>query len=179
MATNAPQQPGRLVIDFGRLGSRLGLVVSAVGLLVIGLGYLGAASNDLLVEQFPYLISGGVLGLALIIVGNAFTIAQNAREDANRIEAKLDELLDAMSTSSSPLVPGQLPGQRASAPLPPDVSGLVAAGAASYHSPTCRLVDGREQTTYLTAAEARARGLKACRVCSPDGAIESADVQVH
>ena len=178
MATNAPQQPGRLVIDLGRLGSRLGLVMSGIGLLAIGFGWNGAASNDLLVEQFPYLLSGGVLGLALIIIGNAFTIAQNAREDANRLEAKLDELVEAVSAGGHAL-PSQLPGQRAGAPLPQDVSGLVAAGAASYHSPACRLVDGREQTTYLTAVEARTRGLKACRVCSPDGAVDPTDTQVH
>ncbi|MCW2573106.1 MAG: hypothetical protein JWO88_3164, partial [Frankiales bacterium] len=54
--------------------------------------------------------------------------------------------------------------------VPSDVDGLFAAGTASYHVPGCRLVDGREEVTYVTAAEAAARDLKPCRVCQPETA---------
>jgi methylphosphotriester-DNA--protein-cysteine methyltransferase len=61
-------------------------------------------------------------------------------------------------------------GQRVAAPAPQDASGLVIAGTASYHVPGCRLVDGREESSYLTAEEALAGNLKPCRVCQPDAA---------
>lgn len=155
-------RPGQLVIDVSRLGSRAGLLLGAVGLLMIGFGWNGAASNDLVVEQFPYLLSGGVLGLALVVLGAAYMVVQNAREDSVRLEEKIEQLSEALLAG----------GVGHAAPAPQDVSGLVAAGTTSYHQPECRLVDGREQTTYLTAAEAVERGLKACRVCSPMGAQE-------
>ena len=158
----APQTPARpsgaLVIDFGRLGSKLGLALGAIGLLVVGIGWNGAASNDLSVEQFPYLLSGGILGLSLVVMGAAYTITQNAREDSARLEARLAELIEVVASSG---------GLAGGTPAPQDLSNLVAAGTASYHSPSCRLVDGREATTYLTPDEAMERGLKACRVCKP------------
>ena len=59
-------------------------------------------------------------------------------------------------------------GTRLAGPAPKDASGLVIAGTASYHVPSCRLVDGRDDATYLTPAEARSGDLKPCRVCQPD-----------
>ena len=153
-----------------RFGSRLGLITTAIGLLVIGIGWNGVAGNDLVVEQMPYLVSGGLIGIALVILGAAFTVAQNAREDSARVVAKLDELLEALEAG------GHSGGLAAT---PADASGLVAAGTASYHAPSCRLVDGREAIDYLTAIEAEERGLKACRVCTPEAAPRTTNVSVR
>ena len=79
------------------------------------------------------------------------------------MESKLDLLAEAVLEAA---------GRRTEAGTPRDLSGLVVAGSASYHVPGCRLVDGREQTDFLTPAEARERELKACRVCSPESAPE-------
>jgi hypothetical protein len=46
-----------------------GIVLEVVGILFILGGYLGASGTAILAEQVPYLLSGGMLGLALIIVG--------------------------------------------------------------------------------------------------------------
>jgi hypothetical protein len=153
-----------------RFGSRLGLITSAIGLLAIGVGWNGVAGNDLVVEQLPYLVSGGLIGMALVILGAAFTIAQNSREDAARLEAKLDELVEALAAGGS---------GGGAALTPADASGLVAAGTASYHAPSCRLVDGREAIDYLTAVEAEERGLKACRVCTPESTPRTTNVFVR
>ena len=87
------------------------------------------------------------------------------KEDRALLEAKLDLLAEAF-----------LEGQGRRADAPRDLSGLVVAGSASYHQPGCRLVDGREQTDYLTPVEAAGRGLKACRVCQPDKAVTQVTV---
>ena len=148
--------------SFGALGGKVGVTLAAVGLLVIGLAWNGAAGQaggDLRL-QFPYLLSGGLIGLSLVILGAAMLVVQSAREDRALLEAKLDLLAEAY-----------LEGQgRLKADAPGDLSGLVVAGTASYHTPGCRLVDGREQTDYLTPVEAAGRGLKACRVCQPEKA---------
>jgi hypothetical protein len=147
---NAPRfQPGRL-------GGRLALAIVFAGLVVILLGYNGISSDIQPAAQFPYLISGGFAGLAIVVFGSAFMVMQAAREDRQRIEGVLLQLLDAQQSGG------------AAGAVPSDVDGLFAAGTASYHVPGCRLVDGREEISYVTASEAAARDLKPCRVCQPD-----------
>lgn len=138
--------------------TRLPVIFIALGLLAIGIGYNGAAGYTATAAQFPYLISGGVLGLGLIIVGVGMMISQSAREDSQRVEALLQALV------TSPAITSTLDE------APQDASGLVVAGTSSYHLPTCRLVDGRGGSEYLTADEARARSLSPCRVCKPQTA---------
>lgn len=140
----------------GRLGGRLALAIVAIGLLVIALGYNGIAGNLQPAAQFPYLISGGFAGLAIVVFGSAFMVAQSAREDRQRLEGILMQLLEVQEHTGT-----------GTTTVPSDVDGLFAAGTASYHVPGCRLIDGREELSYVTAAEAEAALLKACRVCQP------------
>ncbi|MCW2669736.1 MAG: hypothetical protein JWO27_1633, partial [Frankiales bacterium] len=44
-------------------------VVLPLGLAMILLGWYGAAHSSYLFEQVPYLISGGLLGLGLVMAG--------------------------------------------------------------------------------------------------------------
>jgi hypothetical protein len=144
----------------GKLGGTLSIVFVAIGLLLIGLGYNGVAGHIDLREQLPYLVSGGFLGVALVVFGTGLMINHSAREDRQRMEAVLLQLLEAQQGAT-----GALPAR-----VPSDADGLFAAGAASYHKPGCRLVDGREEIGYVTATEAVARDLAPCRVCQPDAA---------
>jgi hypothetical protein len=143
---------------FGRFGGKAGLALVAVGLVVIGIAYNAVASQTTLLGQVPYIVSGGLVGLALVILGAAVLVVNSAREDRTMLELKLDQLTDAVLALNGDVRPGALPS---------DASGLVVAGTASYHVPGCRLVDGREATTLLTPDEAERKGLKACRVCQP------------
>jgi hypothetical protein len=144
---------------FGRLGGKAGLLVVGVGLLLIGIAYNSVASQTTLLGQMPYVVSGGLVGLSLVILGAAVLVVSSAREDRAMLEHKLDLLIDALAAAGV-----------GSAPLPSDASGLVVAGTASFHVPGCRLVDGREATALLTPDDAERQGLKACRVCQPHGA---------
>lgn len=154
--------------NFGKLGGKAGLALAAVGLLAIAFGWNGAAGQFSTTAQLPYILSGGLVGIAFVILGAAMLIVQSNREDRALLEGKLDLLAEAF-------LEGQ--GRAPKADAPGDLSGLVVAGSASYHVPACRLVDGREETSYLTPAEARDRDLKACRVCQPD--LAPTDVTVR
>jgi hypothetical protein len=151
----------------GAFGGGLGLVVVAAGLLVIGIGWNGAAGaggeiNGIptLSAQLPWLLSGGILGLGLVVFGAALVIVHNARVDRARLESKLDELVEAVGRGGGSMV------------TPSSAAGIFAAGGASYHRPDCRLVSGRGDVEYVTGAEVAARELKACRVCRPE-AVET------
>jgi len=160
-------QPG---FQFGKFGGKAGLILAAIGLIAIGIGWNGAAGQLTLLGQIPYILSGGLIGISLVILGAAMLVVQGAREDRARLEAKLDLLADAMSAGGGGAA-------RAGGAAPEDASGLFVAGTASYHVPGCRLVDGREETSYLTPAEANATDLKACRVCQPDQASTNVTVR--
>ena len=149
----------------GAFGGGLGLVVVAAGLLVIGIGWNGAAGaggeiNGIptLSAQLPWLQSGGILGL----FGAALVIVHNARVDRARLESKLDELVEAVGRGSD---------AGSAVMTPSSAADIYAAGGASYHRPDCRLVTGRGDVEYVTGTEVAARELKACRVCRPE-AIE-------
>jgi hypothetical protein len=163
----ASRLPRVNVPRFAALGGGLGLLVVALGLLAIGLGWNGMAGGGgqvggvtLLQAQLPWLVSGGILGLALVVLGAAMMIVHNARNDRARLETKLDELVTIIARSamsSAAAYPG----------TPTSTQGLFAAGGASYHSPECRLVQGRDEIRFVTAEEVADRGLRACRVCKP------------
>ena len=149
----------------GKLGALLGIVVSGVGFLLIGLGYNGMASNTAVAAQMPYLLSGGILGLALVVFGTGLMMNHSSRENRQRLESVLLQMLDTQEDRAF------------GAAVPSDADGLFAAGASSYHRPDCRLVDGREEVTYVTADEALARDLKPCRVCQPDAKTSNVKVR--
>lgn len=168
----------RLAGRTAAFGGRTALLLVAIGLLVIGFGYLGASDahvgREVLVQaQLPYLLSGGFLGLAIVVIGAAVLVAQSTRADSVRLEARLAQLVD---TATAPAGLRGASGPRTGAAfdaattgeIPSNLAGLVAVGAASYHTPTCRLVQGRDDVLYRTPAEARAQRLKPCRVCQPD-----------
>ena len=152
-------QPG---FQFGKFGGKAGLILAAIGLAAIGVGWNGAAGQLTLLGQVPYILSGGLIGVSLVILGAAMLVVTGARDDRAALEAKLDILTDALIAQGGTA--------RLAAPAPQDASGLVIAGTASYHVPGCRLVDGREETSYLTPDEAVAADLKPCRVCQPEAA---------
>lgn len=140
--------------SWGRLGGRLGTAVMLAGGVVIFLGWNGAAGHDRVPAQFPYLISGGLGGLALVVVGAALVVADGARRDRAALQAGLDDLRRAVEDLAA--------ARRAG-------GGAVVAGRSSYHRPACRLVEGRTALPTLTPAEAAGRGLAPCRVCHPPG----------
>lgn len=152
----------------GRFQSKAAFLLIAFGLLLILLGYAGASGATVeradgskvvsSLAQFPYLLSGGILGLALVVLGTGLLVAQRHSSDSAQVADLLRRMVDLQELGSS----------AAGVLAPDDLQGLVVAGSASYHVPSCRLVEGRPGATYLLPVEAAQRGLLACRVCRPD-----------
>lgn len=74
------------------LGSKLGTGLCGAGILLVFLGWNGAASVDRVQAQFPYLISGGIAGLSLVVMGVGLIIVQNQRADRAMLQQSLREL---------------------------------------------------------------------------------------
>jgi len=70
-----------------------GAVLLPLGVLVVFSGWYGAAHSPYLFEQLPYLISGGLIGLALVITGGflyfghlVVKVADEGRENRQLLE---------------------------------------------------------------------------------------------
>lgn len=152
--------------NLGRLSGQLGVLICLLGFAAIFFGWNGAAGKNVSMAQFPYLISGGVTGIALVIIGAAMLIIQNAREDRARLEAVLERVAAAMEASSATA------GRGASAP---EAGGaMVLAGSTSYHRLECSLAEARDEAFVVGIEEAFTRQLHPCRVCRPPALARSA-----
>jgi hypothetical protein len=139
-----------------RLGGQLGVLLSLLGLLVIFFGWNGAASNNFVPAQFPYLISGGVVGLAVVVLGAAMILVQNQRADLARIESALERVALAIERQ----------GESATAAAG-SLEGYVVAGSTSYHRADCTLPEARSEAHLVPLADVPGSGLEPCRVCRP------------
>jgi hypothetical protein len=146
--------------QLGRLGGQLGVGLCLVGLLLVFLGWNGAASRNFLPAQFPYLISGGIAGLCLVVIGVGTIVVQNQRADRIALQRTLERLIEATEHSRAASTNG------AATPAIASSDDLVA-GRDSYHRASCRLAKGRAEAVPVTVAEAVERGLQPCRVCKP------------
>ena len=141
-------------------GGQLGVLLCLLGFVAIFFGWNGAAGKNVSMAQFPYLISGGVTGIAIVVIGAAMLIIQNAREDRARLEAVLERIATAMEGSAA-----AGPGRGGSAAT--HGGAMVLAGSTSYHRLDCGLVEARDEAHVVGIEEAFSRQLDPCRVCRP------------
>src|SRR3989442_11346476 len=79
----------------GRAGRpAVGWILVGAGALAILIGYFGLADRVLVAEQLPYLISGGIGGIALVIVGGVILATNDVRRDADRVDAMENAIAD-------------------------------------------------------------------------------------
>ena len=81
-----------------------------LGFVAIVLGWVGASHTARQVEQIPYLISGGIVGLALVVLGglllaSTFWVAvlRKLQQEADtRADARTADLADRVTALESP-----------------------------------------------------------------------------
>lgn len=159
-------------------------VLLPLGLVMVFLGWYGASHTPYLFEQVPYLVSGGLLGLGLVLAGGFVLfgswVARTSREqgvrDAELLQAvrELREEMARLRLGAVEAVPAQTRGRRkAPAGSADGRLGLVATARGSMlHRPGCATVTGRDDVHPVTEAEAD--GLQPCRLCDPLGLLERA-----
>jgi hypothetical protein len=77
------------------------IAVGIAGAVGIGLGAVGIAGSDTIDQQLPYLVSGGLGGLCMVIIASGLYSAQRRRlasvqerEAMDRVLSSVDVLLD-------------------------------------------------------------------------------------
>jgi len=139
----------------------LGAVLVAGGLAAIVIGYLGAAGTLVVGLQVPYVVSGGLLGLALVVLGTGLLILQAMTRQAQLTRRLLEETRERG-------------GPAAVGGVGPSADGVVVAtrGGRLFHRPDCLLVEGKD-VRRLKVGSAATRRLEPCRVCDPPARVSS------
>lgn len=157
-----------------------GWIFFGFGALLVVIGYFGISGEAVVAKQLPYLISGGLGGVLLSILGGYFLAMEELRKDSgrlNRMERQLEELhralldrpdapdVDAARRSMTAVEGAGTNGHGARPALDGDRIVAVPSGS-SYHRGSCALVAGKD-ATELALGEVRERGLRPCGVCDP------------
>src|SRR5258708_29014361 len=130
-ARQCPSEEGRTVESKrSKLGSQIGLFLCLAGLILEWVGWNGAASYDRISEQFPFLLSGGVAGLSLVVIGAALIVVQSQRSE----RAPLEKNLAGLRRVLEPPVEGPAALRR-----PAGGEGFLLPADTAYHRPTCGL----------------------------------------
>jgi hypothetical protein len=86
---------------WSKLGGVLGIAYCIAGFFLIFLGWNGAASHDREPAQIPYLISGGIGGLGLVVLGSALIVAHSLRTDRVELRGTIEDLRGDISEAAA------------------------------------------------------------------------------
>jgi hypothetical protein len=159
----------------------LGGVAMPAGILVIIVGWYGAAHTFRTYAQLDYLISGGLLGLGLVIFGGfcyfgywLTRMVQLLRTTQTQERESLDAL-ERISAQLAVLALPAPPGAPAAgiAPLPAPPRGYTPGLVATVHGtmahlPTCPVVADNPDLRPVSLDDP---GLTPCQICQPDARL--------
>ena len=148
-----------------------GWILMGAGALLMLLGWFGVSREVLPAKQIPYLVSGGIGGIFLAVLGAYFLGTQELRNDSGRLD-RLEQMVEELHQALL---------RRADAPAPVSANGtgtaptrvLVVDGGELFHLSGCAMVEGKDAAD-LAPSTARRRGLRPCPACNPVPAGASA-----
>lgn len=143
-----------------------GAILMPLGLIAIFLGWYGVAHTKYQYDQLPYVVSGGLLGLALVFLGGFLyfgawlaRIGTEQRESARQLTDAMLLLVDVVGKQSGVPAADSEVGEASGAEL------VLAGNGSTVHRRDCPLINHRDDLRPLTGNET---DLGTCRVCQPD-----------
>jgi hypothetical protein len=131
----------------------LGAVLISGGFAALFLAWWGVSGSPVLAVQMTYVVSGGLGGLAGVVLGAALLIVFHLQRQ--------NVLLARMGRQRTPAP--------AEDTAPIDTLYLVPKGATRYHRSGCMYVEGKPASAYPPGAR-ELSGLQPCSVCEPTAA---------
>ncbi len=151
----------------GTILSLVAVILLPLGLMVILLGWYGAAHTPYLFEQVPYLISGGLVGLGLMLAGGLLYFGSWIARSTATQQASNDELigllLDIREELANRPETATAPAQRTRRSAGANGSLVATATGSMVHRPDCTVVAGRSGLKKVGADS----GLRPCGICDP------------
>lgn len=148
---------------YDRLMLVAGGVLMPVGVILILLGWAGAARTPFAWEQTDYLISGGILGLALVFAGGFlyFSYWNTVRINESRDQAR--HMVAALGRVEA-LLSGGAGVDDTGRAIPAPRRFVATPNGSIFHRPDCAAVAGRSDVKDI---DVERTSLKPCRICSP------------
>jgi hypothetical protein len=135
-----------------------GAILLPLGLIIILIAWYGAAHARVPQQQIPYMVSGGFIGLGLMIAGGLMFWAHWLYRIYDQADVHHRELLDAISKLNG--------GGASGAPAVDAATDLVATrSGTNFHRPDCTVVAGRAGVRRVSPAQAKK--MQPCRICEP------------
>ena len=147
-----------------------GWILAGLGALALFLGWYGVSGESLTAKQLPYLVSGGLTGIALVVIASVFLATEDVRRQLSRVDElhrKVDDLYALFVEDLA--APATVDAADLPATSSPDTLVALPAGS-SFHRPDCALVTGKAEAVPVDVRAIRARKLRPCRVCEPPAA---------
>jgi hypothetical protein len=149
----------------------LGYILIALGAILLIAGYLGVSREVIVARQIPYLVSGGLVGLAAITLGSRLLLIEDLRRDAgrlDRLEKAVQELHQVLLYRPDAPSPATVQASANGAAVPTKL--MVLPGGESFHRPDCPVVGDKPSGRSVTLETAQRKGLHACPLCQPQHA---------
>jgi hypothetical protein len=143
-----------------------GAVLLLGGFVAIVIGWFGASHTGYVFEQIPYMVSGGLLGLALVFAGGSFYFAYWLTRMVRETRESRDEATKAFRTMNemAELLAAVLQDDGMAAPAGGGSGFVATQGGTMFHRPDCAVVLGRSDLRKVSASES---GLEPCKLCNP------------
>jgi hypothetical protein len=148
-----------------------GAVLFPLGLLLIVLAWYGASHTPYLFEQIPYLISGGLIGLGLVLASGFLyfgfwltTLIRETRQESARMGDVLSRIEVLLSEQAAVGTRGASTSQQPTSA----VSGNLVATARGtmVHRADCSVVAGKSKA-QLRRVRGDDPSLEPCKLCNP------------
>lgn len=140
-----------------------------LGLTALLLGWFGVASNGHVFLQLPYLVSGGLLGVGLLVVGGLLYLASWVSRTSAAQRRQNDQLLAAVTslqrTVAASSVANAQGDRSASANGSTGGHFLATPSGSMFHRPDCAVVTGREDVREVALEDTET--MKPCGMCDP------------
>ncbi|HMC40676.1 MAG TPA: hypothetical protein VKI19_13500 [Acidimicrobiales bacterium] len=157
-----------------------GALLLPLGIALIIIGWHGAAYANVDQKQLPYLISGGILGLAIVVIGCFFYWSHWLYRIYDQADVHHQELLREQRELTKVLIEAltAVGGRSGGAAGPGSGIGISANGVSAartfvatatgsnFHTSGCPMVANRPGS-LRTVTEEEAGEMKPCRVCEP------------
>ena len=149
-----------------RIMAVLGTLMVPTGIVVVLLGWWGAAHTPFVFEQIPYLISGGLLGIGLLMGGGLLylgswyaRLAEQQREEGERLREAIKLVRQEIE-----YLPATM-GSGAAATV--ERTFVATKTGTMFHMQECSVVAGRTDLRQVSASD----GLTPCKICQPTAEV--------
>ena len=145
-----------------RVMAVLATLMLPTGIVVVLLGWWGAAHTPFVFEQIPYLISGGLLGVGLLTCGGLLYIGSWLARLAEQQRTEGEQLRDAIKALRQEIE--YLPASMGNTDAATSAQTYVATKTGTmFHLSDCTVVADRPDLRQVSADD----GLAPCKICQP------------